>query len=299
MKRNMVAMLMAASVAGAAAGAMAAEGAVTTTLQTEAQRTDTLSARHGQTLVQTRIASQFSTLAGSDENAQNLVTGLRTGTPITLNTTTGSSGGATVTTTTVIEPQTRPMGYGNVFISLALAQNQLARQGITDPTPQELQAALTGGTITNANGDTVLLEGVLAQRASGMGWGAIAKSQGTSLGHVVSGLKGVNQQVTTQAGTAATSSSAVTAGSGSASTSRPLRGNSGSTVLPPAHGRGGAGAGTSASGIVNAGGQGGASAGVHAGARVQVPSGIVTGAGVGVSSRGSVSPGLGKGHARP
>jgi hypothetical protein len=37
------------------------------------------------------------------------------------------------------------MGHDNVFIWLALAKQQLGEAGITKPTPQQLQAALTGG----------------------------------------------------------------------------------------------------------------------------------------------------------
>ena len=44
------------------------------------------------------------------------------------------------------------MGFGNVYISLALAKQQLSTLGITQPTPQQLQAALTGGTITQTTG---------------------------------------------------------------------------------------------------------------------------------------------------
>jgi hypothetical protein len=33
------------------------------------------------------------------------------------------------------------MGYGNVYISPALAKQQLSTMGITQPTPQQLQAA--------------------------------------------------------------------------------------------------------------------------------------------------------------
>jgi hypothetical protein len=84
------------------------------------------------------------------------------------------------------------MGYGNVTISLALARQQLANQGITQPTPQQIQAALTGGTVTTGSGATartVELPGVLTLRSSGMGWGTIAKAQGMNLGKVMSGVR--------------------------------------------------------------------------------------------------------------
>jgi hypothetical protein len=294
MKRKAIGILVAAIFAGASAGAAAADGSAV--LQSETQRTDALSARHGQTLVQTRIASQFSAFAGSEENAQSLVTGLRSGTPITLSA--PASGGTRGTTLTPIDPGTRPMGHGNVFISLALAQQQLTRYGITNPTPQEIQAALTGGTITSASGQPVELQGVLTQRASGQGWGAIARSQGTNLGHVISGLKGMNQQVTVHATTTTQSAggAATAAGSRPQSASTALHGSAAGDVAAPPSGKGGFGG--NAAGIVNAGGHGGG-ASVHAGARAHGSSGIVTGAGVGVSGRGAVSPGLAKGHGKP
>ncbi len=78
------------------------------------------------------------------------------------------------------------MGYGNVNISLALAEASLAKLGITNPTPEQLQAALNGGTVTGADGKTTTLTGILTLRSEGKGWGAIAKSLGMSLGQVVS-----------------------------------------------------------------------------------------------------------------
>jgi hypothetical protein len=93
-------------------------------------------------------------------------------------------------TTTVITPPTGKMGHGNVFTSLALAKQQLGQMGISQPTPEQLQAALTGGTITTGTGATATatttqLNGILTMRSQGMGWGQIAQKQGTKLGPVV------------------------------------------------------------------------------------------------------------------
>ncbi len=128
-----------------------------------------------------KLVSQFSTFAGSTDNAKALVTGLRTGSSITL-----TSGGSTGPTT--INPPTKPMGFGNVNISLALAQASLAQQGITNPTPQQIQAALIGGSVTTSKGMTTL-PGILTLRSEGKGWGVIAKSLDLNLGKVVSGTK--------------------------------------------------------------------------------------------------------------
>ncbi len=141
----------------------------------------------------TRLASTYTTFAGSDANADALVDGLRNGTSITLETTTTTTNAdgttSTATTPSTFQPATGKLGYGNVNIVLALAQNQLATMGITDPTADEIEAALNGGTVTLADGSTQTLQGVLALRAQGEGWGQIAHTLGFKLGDVVSASK--------------------------------------------------------------------------------------------------------------
>lgn len=126
-----------------------------------------------------RIASRFESLAGSPENAASLVTGLRSGSEITLTATDATTGLS-------FTPATRPMGYGNITRALSLAQRQLAAQGITEPTPEQLQLALNGGTVTtiDAGGasQTVEVPGVLQLRSEGMGWGQIAHQLSVSPG---------------------------------------------------------------------------------------------------------------------
>jgi hypothetical protein len=193
---------------------------------------NTLAASYGETNVTGKISGTFNSFLGSDSNA--VVTGLRNGTPITLTTTTpaATAGAAPIVTTTVITPPTGQMGHGNVFTSLALAKQQLGQMGISQPTPEQLQAALTGGTITTGTGATATttqLQGVLTMRSQGMGWGQIAQQQGTKLGPVISGLKSTNKQVTTtnvsSTGSQSTSSSsAIVSGSGKS------HGNSGQNV---------------------------------------------------------------------
>lgn len=277
--------------AGALLSAAPAFAAETTTLQTEVQQTDTLTARHGTAQVQSRIASDFTAFAGSETNAQSLVTGLRSGTPITL--TTASSGGGTSTTALTFDPPTRPMGHGNVFISLALAKQQLASYGITAPTAQQIQAALTGGTITTSSGQTVVLNGVLTQRAEGMGWGAIAKAQGVNLGQVISGLKSANAQIAAGASTSATTGAGASASSTATAAAR------GNSANAPGHNRGTA----VGSGIVTATGSRlavGVGAGASANAGGGQGAGIVTGAGTAGSVQGGARGELmGKGHVKP
>ena len=122
-----------------------------------------------------RLIEKYDHFAGSDANARELVTGLRNDSQIDL-----SKGGKT----TKFTPATGKMGWGNVDHALALAKASLAEQGIHKPTPDQIKAALNGGTITTKSGQTVKLDGVLKLRASGMGWGQIAHKMGFKLGEL-------------------------------------------------------------------------------------------------------------------
>lgn len=124
------------------------------------------------------LSGKFATFAGSEENARALVSGLRSGSTITL-TTTAADGQIT---TTAFQPATGELGHGNAAISLALAQESLSQAGITQPTPAQIEAALNGGTLTRSDGTTATLNGVLTLRAAGQGWGDIAKTLGVKLG---------------------------------------------------------------------------------------------------------------------
>jgi hypothetical protein len=139
------------------------------------------------------IADHFAVFAGSEDNARALVTGLRTGGEVTLTTTVNGQ-----ITTTRFTPSASLQGYGNVFIALALAQQELAAQGTANPTSAEIQAALNGGSIvvgTGANARTVQINGVLALRASGEGWGQIAHQLDVKLGRVVSDLRAADERI--------------------------------------------------------------------------------------------------------
>jgi hypothetical protein len=116
-----------------------------------------------------RLASRYSAFAGSPQNAESLVEGLRTGTPISLSP--SPTGPNATAPGASLSPATGKMGYGNINIALALAKTSLAKQGITNPTPSQLSATLGG---------------LLSQKADGIGWGQIAKGMGVKLGAVVS-----------------------------------------------------------------------------------------------------------------
>ncbi len=134
-----------------------------------------------------RVSASFEALAGSEDNAVNLVEGLRAGSEITL--TTEIDGQAVQRT---FQPVTGGQGYGEVLISLSLAERELAKAGITDPTPAQIEAALNGGVIAVGTGETAQtleLAGVLNLRAEGLGWGQIARELDLNLGEVVSGIR--------------------------------------------------------------------------------------------------------------
>lgn len=142
----------------------------------------------GESQAQARIVSDFSDFAGSDANASSLVAGLRHGNAITL---TAPAAGGQPGTATGFTPPTRPMDYGDVRISLALAREQLAQLGITRPTPAQIEAVLAGGGVASRTGGRVaapfLLPGVLPMRADGMGWAKIAGTMGVTLGQAMNG----------------------------------------------------------------------------------------------------------------
>ena len=296
------------------------------TVDTETQVLNSTAENHGQTQVATRIATDFTTLAGSSDNALALVRALRNAMPVTLTSTTtttagtsgttaigggtttggtgASTGGATSTSTT-FTPPTGKMGWGNVFISLALAQDSLARLGITKPTSQQLQAALVGGSVTGADGTSTTLKGVLTMRADGMGWGQIAQALGTKLGPVVSAIKSAHVKVeklpaatasstTTASGTAkSTKATTTTATASSSSGSKGITTAGGVASTHASYGLTTAGSASAArgQGIVNA--AGGSGAGVTAAAghgHGQGNSGVVSAAG-GAASSGATNAG--------
>jgi len=188
-----------------AAYAQTSTGTTTTSPSTTTSSSSTVSGD--------QLVTKYSDFAGSDSNAQSLVDGLRSGKSITLS----SSGGSTTFT-----PPTKPMGYGNVNIALALAEASLSQQGITDPTPQQLQAALMGGTVTTSSG-TTKLDGILQSRADGKGWGVIANSLGIRLGDVMRSANATTDRGMTQRSDRAASQGASSRPGFAGSMERPQR----------------------------------------------------------------------------
>jgi hypothetical protein len=108
-----------------------------------------------------QLVKQYSDFAGSDANSRSLVDGLRDGKEVKL--TDGK-------TTTTFTPPTGKMGNGNVKIALAIAAADLKKQGITDPTPEQLKAEMTK---------------LLQDRADHQGWGKIAQERGFKVGDLM------------------------------------------------------------------------------------------------------------------
>ena len=157
-----------------------------------------------------KIGTAFAAFAGSNANARALATGLRNGSSITLS---GAAGTKPVT----FVPLTKAMGYGSVNIALSLAQQSLAKTGISQPTPAQIAAALNGGSIATVAGGvskTVLVPGVLQMRSTGQGWGNIAQGFGAKLGRRESGVAGesdLRTRTVTVIDTAGRSTSAIEA----------------------------------------------------------------------------------------
>ena len=168
--------------------------ALSTMLPAQAQETDAEAGIVAEATVPAeRLAERYADLAGSEDAAADLVSQLRTGGDFTVveevTTTTTNDDGTTTTTTelverTVVNPN-GPMGYGEVNITLSLAQALVDAGAYAD-----LQSALTGSEVivTNPDGTTTTTfeGGVLAMRADGMGWGQIARELGFNLGELVS-----------------------------------------------------------------------------------------------------------------
>jgi hypothetical protein len=274
---NAIALMLAAMV-GVGSGLAAQSSSSTNTLSAQTRQMDTLGTSN-QGAVSDRISSDFSTFAGSTQNSDALVSGLRNGTSVTL-TATDAKG---TTTSTTFTPPTGKMGYGNVYTSLALAKQNLAAAGITNPTPEQLQASLVGGTVTASNGQTTTMTGVLELRSQGMGWGQIAQQYGYKLGPVISGMRASNAALTAQSGHKPTVTTAITTTSGSGPSA-----NTRSGIVTAAGGGNGHAYGRGI--VTGAGAPGGGGQGYAHG------QGIVTGAGI-TGGQGAGTAGAGHGKA--
>lgn len=157
---------------GAAAG-MASAQIIGGELGPLASPFDQVAANEAQSPIAAKIAGQYAHLAGSEDNALALVKALREGSPVKL-TAPEAAPGSDVPEVTTIEPPTGKMGWSDVKFALVIVQAVLYRAGITRPTGEQLQAALTGGELRRKDGSVIEMKGVLQMRADGMGWKQIA-----------------------------------------------------------------------------------------------------------------------------
>lgn len=183
-----------ATVSGAASGAISAtSGEMTASSKIAAAGAISGHESAAELVAANHLVSEFETLAGSHENALNLVNGLHSSTSVSM-TVSGQSG---TSGHLVFSPPTPPMGYVQISHALSLTRAKLAAQGIANPTPKQLQIVLLGESTGSGTGKSAQVAGaagtagVLQLRAQGMGWGQIAQSLDiSSSGHLATDAQG-------------------------------------------------------------------------------------------------------------
>lgn len=159
----------------------------------------------------TNISNDYSYFLKNVDSKQ-VVNDLRNGQWTT--TTTDPNTNATTTTTEALP--TGKMGFGNVKISLALAQESLRQQNILQPTSEQLHTALVGGQMVPGD-STTMTNGILQMRAEGMGWGQIAQKYNVKLGQLMSGKQPASTTTSSTTSTTTTSKGTATASGKSSS----------------------------------------------------------------------------------
>jgi len=143
-------------------------------LEAQARSLDAVAASRNATAISERIAAQYTQFAGSSANAVSLVKGLRAGKVVTLRSRSGEGADELV----AFNASNGPLEWGDVHSALAVAQARLARMGIKQAGPKQIQATLLGGALLDAEGSRHEVEGVLQQRHMGVVWDRIAQSSG-------------------------------------------------------------------------------------------------------------------------
>ena len=223
----------------------------------------------------TNITSDYSYFLKNVDSKQ-VVNDLRNGQWTT--TTTDPKTNATTTTTQALP--TGKMGFGNVKISLALAQESLRQQNILQPTSEQLHTALVGGQ-TVPSDSTTMTSGILRMRSEGMGWGQIAQKYNVKLGQLMSGKQPASTITTTTTSNTTTRKSITTA-----------TGKSSSTVTANGNGKTFSESESQENGIVSASGRSGAASSSVS----QSGRGIVSGSGRSMGHTSGIVTGGGGGH---
>ena len=166
-------------------------------------------------------------LGGSVANFQSINAGLRQGAPITL---TGLVNGVQQSVT--FTPSSGPLSAVEADQAVQIAAQTLASVGITSPTPDQIRAALVGGSIQVAGGN-ITLQGALQNRATATTStsGAVGTSNSTVVGTsnsptVPSPI--ISNPPTISSGAGATAAPIVGSGSGSAA---PIVGGSPTPII--------------------------------------------------------------------
>jgi hypothetical protein len=121
-----------------------------------------------------KIAAHFEMLAGSQDNALALVEALHHGVAVKL-VASGASAERALPVVTTIDPPSGVMEWADVERALAMAQAALQRANIKRPTSEQLEAALIGGVITNPQGQSLIMAGILPLHAAGVPWNQVAR----------------------------------------------------------------------------------------------------------------------------
>ena len=224
----------------------------------------------------TNISNDYSYFL-KNVNSQQVVNDLRNGQWTT--TVTDPKTNATTTTTEALP--TGKMGFGNVKISLGLAQESLRQQGILQPTTEQLHTAMVGGQMVPGD-PTTTTNGILQMRADGMGWGQIAQKYDVKLGQLMSGKQPASTTTTSTTSTS-TTSKGITTGNGKSST----------TVTGKGNGKAFSGSESQESGIVSASGR---TSGTSSGSVSHGGRGIVSGSGRSIGHTSGIVTGGGNGH---
>jgi hypothetical protein len=152
-----------------------------------------------------RISTQVGDLSCSQDTIQNLVDALHDGKSVTI-TANGQS--------STFNASNAHLGYGEAYIALAMAAQQLRNAGVTScATPEQWQAVLLGGplNVTNSSSSTnsfasasgsTQFPGIVTLHSQGQGWGQIAQSNNIQLSQIVS-----NSSVSSNTSTSSTAPS--------------------------------------------------------------------------------------------
>ena len=104
-----------------------------------------------------RLTERFAGWAGSRANAEALISGMRSGSSITLVTNGGDAQSRNLSLAGFTPP--RAMSDAQIASALDNARRSLVRLGIQRPNAEQIQAALIGGDVTQPNGTVATVAG--------------------------------------------------------------------------------------------------------------------------------------------